>query len=83
MEVPGYSPRLTRKLSIVQRIREVTERENTQKVNEHKCKLGKLVSVLASATKFRWYKRKGKLLKQKSSELDIEGTLSKDLTCDN
>ena len=51
MEAPGSLPHLIRKLSVMQRIREMAEREKTRKVKGDKCKLGKLVFVPASATK--------------------------------
>lgn len=51
MEASGSLLHLIRKLSVMQRIRDMAEREKIWKVKEEKCKLGKLVSVPASATK--------------------------------
>lgn len=51
MEASGSLLHLRRKLSVMQRIRDMAEREKLRKVKEDKSKLGKLVSVPASATK--------------------------------
>lgn len=51
MEASASLLHLRRKLSVMQRIRDMAEREKMRKVKEDKSKLGKLVSVPASATK--------------------------------
>lgn len=72
-------PHLITKLSVMQRIREMAEREKTLKLKEYKCKLGKLVSIPVSATTLIYEKEQ---IKQKSSEVDIESALSRDPTYD-
>lgn len=80
MEASGSLLHLIRELSVMQRIREMQKEKRCGRLRKRNVSLGNW--FLSLPLPQSWYMGKGKILKQKSSELDIESALSRDPACD-